>query len=133
MSDRQTVIDSINSRIETLERVVDGLNEGDRTFSEAGDWLHNCGDWIVSALEDARDRIEEESRTLDELCALLSDSVGETGKSEGAVEVLSRLLTELAELRRAARDFVDKVDRGEARSVRSYLAFKAALGEEEAV
>lgn len=64
-----------------------------------------------------------------ELVTLLFDYVGETGTSESAVEVLSRLLTELVELRRAARDFVDKVERGEARSVRSYRAFKLALGE----
>lgn len=69
------------------------------------------------------------SQTERELVALLSDYVGETGKSEGAVEVLSRLLSELEQLRKAARDFVDKVERGEARSVRSYRAFKLVLGE----
>ena len=30
-------------------------------------------------------------------------------------------------LAKAAQDFIDKVDRGEARSVKSYAAFKAAL------
>ncbi len=30
-------------------------------------------------------------------------------------------------LAKAAKDFIDKVDRGEARSVKSYAAFKAAL------
>jgi hypothetical protein len=39
------------------------------------------------------------------------------------------LMRERDALRKAAQDFVDKVDRGEARSRQSYDAFKAALGE----
>lgn len=38
---------------------------------------------------------EGERRLLNELTFLLSDYVGETGESEGAVDVLSRLLEEL--------------------------------------
>ena len=51
-----------------------------------------CYDWAKSVTEEY---IPEKSQTERELVTLLSDYVGETGESESAVEVLSRLLTEL--------------------------------------
>lgn len=40
------------------------------------------------------------------------------------------LIDRLERLEKAAQNFIDKVDRGEARSVRSYAEFKAALGQD---
>lgn len=42
-------------------------------------------------------------------------------------KVIDEQAAEIAALREAAQDFVDKVERGEARSVRSYRKFKKAL------
>jgi hypothetical protein len=43
------------------------------------------------------------------------------------LDELIGLRAENARLRKASQDFIDKVDRGEARSKDSYAAFKAAL------
>ena len=51
-------------------------------------------------------------------------------KARAAIDAINASVThrvERAELRQAAEEFVAKVDRGEARSVRSYAAFKHAL------
>lgn len=51
-----------------------------------------CHGWAKSVLSE---KSTQPTQTERELITLLSDYVGETGQSEGAVEVLSRLLTEL--------------------------------------
>ncbi|RXF11124.1 hypothetical protein EG878_14810 [Enterococcus faecalis] len=50
----------IQDQIETLERVVDNINEGNIGFSEAGDYLHTAGYDIISLLERASDALGEE-------------------------------------------------------------------------
>lgn len=48
------------------------------------------------------------NKTLTTLCALLTPFVGETGKSESAVDVLQRLLIELRDARDIVNDYTDK-------------------------
>jgi len=50
----------IQDMVETLERVVDNINEGNIGFSEAGDYLHGAGYDIISLLERASDALGEE-------------------------------------------------------------------------
>lgn len=48
----------IEREIESLERVIKLVEDGEIGFSEAGDWLHNNGDDILSVLEEAKDLVE---------------------------------------------------------------------------
>ncbi|MGF9711669.1 hypothetical protein [Paenibacillus naphthalenovorans] len=61
MIEKESVIMAVDAAIERLSRKIEQINEGDIGFSEAGDWLHNCGDLVVSALEEARDYITKEA------------------------------------------------------------------------
>lgn len=61
MSDKESVLNTIDGAIERLNRKIEQINDGEIGFSEAGDWLHNCGDDIVTALEKARGYIEKEA------------------------------------------------------------------------
>ena len=54
---------------------------------------------LADTFEGVSSGCENESQLERELVTLLSDYVGETGRSESAVEVLSRLLTELERYR----------------------------------
>lgn len=38
--------------IETIERILEQMEEGNIGFAEAGDWLHGMGDEIISELEE---------------------------------------------------------------------------------
>lgn len=42
-----------------LESVINRIDNGDIGFSEAGDWLHNCGDSILTALDQALEYVKE--------------------------------------------------------------------------
>lgn len=68
------------------------------------------------------------SQTERELVTLLSDYVGETGETESAVEVLSRLLTELEGFREVSSSLVEKYEMYEFKSYDAYIALKDALG-----
>lgn len=57
--DKEKAIYEIKDAIETLGRKMERLYDGDIGFSEAGDWLHNYGGGIVSAMEYALAFIEE--------------------------------------------------------------------------
>ncbi|MCY9760380.1 hypothetical protein M5X06_12705 [Paenibacillus alvei] len=57
--DKEKAICELKDAIETLGRKIERLNDGDIGFSEAGDWLHNWGGSIVSAMESALTFIEE--------------------------------------------------------------------------
>jgi hypothetical protein len=48
----------IEREIESLERVIKLVEDGEIGFAEAGDWLHNNGDDILSVLEEAKDLVE---------------------------------------------------------------------------
>jgi len=54
----QQLIDRIDDMIETIERVVDNIEEGNISFSEAGDFLHGSGDSIVSILQEAKRHVK---------------------------------------------------------------------------
>ncbi|WP_339811199.1 hypothetical protein MKY63_00870 [Paenibacillus sp. FSL R7-0189] len=56
---KSKVIAEVDSAIERLARVLTRIDSGDYGFSEAGDWLHNCGDDIVGALESALEYVKE--------------------------------------------------------------------------
>ncbi|RAU96809.1 hypothetical protein [Paenibacillus sp. YN15] len=58
-ADKAKVIAEVKRAIERLDSVISRIDNGDMGFSEAGDWLHNCGDTVVSALESALDAIKE--------------------------------------------------------------------------
>lgn len=49
--DKQQLIDRLEKMIERTNNKLEQISEGDITFSEAGDWLHDMGDTIVSAME----------------------------------------------------------------------------------
>lgn len=57
--DKEKAIHELKDAIETLGRKMERINDGDIGFSEAGDWLHNWGDGIVSAMKYALAFIEE--------------------------------------------------------------------------
>lgn len=56
---KNSVVGNLEKTIESVEQMITRIGEGDIGFSEAGDWLHNCGDDILSALENALDYIKE--------------------------------------------------------------------------
>ena len=53
------LVTQIDEAIEELSGVIERIDNGDITFSEAGDWIHNWGEDIVSVLDKARKYITE--------------------------------------------------------------------------
>lgn len=60
--DKKKVLAKLNEAIEDLIGKIEQINEGDIDFSEAGDWLHNWGYDIVSAMEGAVEFIENSEK-----------------------------------------------------------------------
>lgn len=58
-ADKVMVVGQIENAIEMLDRMIERIDDGAISFSEAGDWLHNCGDIIVGALESALPYVKE--------------------------------------------------------------------------
>lgn len=59
MSENEQVVTAVENAIERLERMINKIDNGDIGFSEAGDWLHNYGDSILSALDRALEIIKK--------------------------------------------------------------------------
>ena len=59
MNEKEQVVTLVENAIERLERMINKIDNGDIGFSEAGDWLHNYGDTIISALDRALEIIRK--------------------------------------------------------------------------
>lgn len=59
ITNKTKVIAQVEDAIERLDSKITQINDGNIGFSEAGDWLHNCGDTVVGALESALTILKE--------------------------------------------------------------------------